>query len=65
MTRTKKMWITITLAVLGIFSVLFFSLGLDRKPRYLQNFEEEAYGKEHTFVEPVSVVDGLAVYAAG
>jgi pimeloyl-ACP methyl ester carboxylesterase len=65
MMRTKKMWIYTALAVLGIFSVLFFSLGLHRKPRYIQNFEEEEYGREHPFVEPVSVVDGLAVYTVG
>lgn len=65
MMRTKKMWIYTALAVLGIFSVLFFSLGLHRKPQYIQNFEEEEYGREHPFVEPVSVVDGLAVYTVG
>lgn len=63
--RMKKMWIYIGLAVLGIFSVLFFSLGLHRKPQYIQNFEAEEYGREYPFVEPVSVVDGLAVYTIG
>jgi hypothetical protein len=28
------MWISFALAALGVFSVLFFSLGLHRKPRY-------------------------------
>jgi proline iminopeptidase len=65
MRRAKKMLIYTALAVLVILAVLFFSLGLHRKPRYVQNFEEEEYGKEHPFVEPVSVVDGLAVYTAG
>lgn len=65
MMRTKKMWIYIALAAFGIFSVLFFSLGLHRKPQYIQNFEAEEYGREASFVEPVSVVDGLAVYTAG
>lgn len=59
------MWIYIALAVLGIFSMLFFTLGLHRRPQYIQNFEEEEYGREHPFVEPVSVVDGLAVYTVG
>lgn len=59
------MWIYAALAVLGILFVLFFNLGLHRKPHYIQNFEEEEYGREHPFVEPVSVVDGLAVYTAG
>jgi pimeloyl-ACP methyl ester carboxylesterase len=65
MRRTKKMWLYIILAVLGIFCVLFFGLGLHRNPRYIHNFEEEEYGGEHPFVEPVSVVDGLAVYSVG
>jgi hypothetical protein len=43
---------------------MILGLGLHRKPRYIRNFEEE-YGKEHPFVEPVSVIDGLAVYAVG
>ena len=65
MIRTKKIWLYAALAVLGILSVLFFSLGLHRTPQYIQNFEEEEYGREHPFVEPVSVVDGLAVYSVG
>jgi pimeloyl-ACP methyl ester carboxylesterase len=65
MTRKKKTLIYIVLGVLGILSMLFFSLGLYRRPQYIQNFEEEEYGREHPFVEPVSVVDGLAVYTAG
>jgi pimeloyl-ACP methyl ester carboxylesterase len=63
--RIKKMWIYIAPVVLGILTVLFFSLGLHRKPQYIQNFEEEEYGRERPFVEPVSVVGGLAVYAIG
>jgi Na+/H+ antiporter NhaC len=51
MMRTKKMWIYTALAVLGIFSVLFFSLGLHRKPQHIQNFEEEEYGRGHPFFE--------------
>jgi proline iminopeptidase len=65
MKRAKKMLIYIALSVLGILTVLFFSLGLHRRPQYIHNFEEEEYGQEHPFVEPVSVADGLAVYAAG
>jgi proline iminopeptidase len=59
------MWIYTALAVLVIFSLLFFSLGLYRKPQYIQNFEGQEYDREHIFVEPVSVVDGLAVYSVG
>jgi 3-oxoadipate enol-lactonase len=65
MTRTKKMWIYIALAFLGIVSVIFLSLGLHRRPHYIQNFEEEEYGAGHPFVEPISVDDGLAVYSTG
>ena len=53
------------MAVLGILSIVFFGLELYRKPRFIQNFEEEEYGREHPFLEPVSVVEGLAVYATG
>lgn len=65
MTRVKTVWICIAVAVLGIFCVLFFGLGLYRRPHYIQNFEEEEYGREHPFVDPVSVVDGLAIYTVG
>ena len=65
MRRTKKRLHTFIFALLGIFSLIFFGLGLHRKPQYIQNFEAAEYGKEHSFVEPESVVDGLAVYAVG
>jgi proline iminopeptidase len=65
MHRAKKMLIYTALAVLGILALLFFGLGLHRRPQYIQNFEEEEYGREHPFMEPVSVVDGLAVYTVG
>jgi proline iminopeptidase len=64
--RTKTMLIyAASFAALGVFSVLFFSLGLYREPQYIRNFEEGEYGGQHGFVEPASVVDGLAVYTAG
>jgi pimeloyl-ACP methyl ester carboxylesterase len=65
MKRAKKMLIYTALAVLGILTVLFFGLGLHRKPHYIRHFEEEEYGRDNPFVEPASVVDGLAVYTAG
>jgi proline iminopeptidase len=65
MKRAKRMLIYTALAVLGILAVLFFSLGLHRKPQFIQSFEEEEYGQEHPFVQPISVVDGLAVYTVG
>lgn len=65
MKRTKKMFLYTAFVVLGIASVLFFGLGMYRQPRYIRNFEEAEYGNVHPFVEPSSVVDGLAVYTAG
>ena len=59
------MIIRVGLVFLGISAVIFFGLGLYRKPEFIQNFEEEEYGRENFFVKPVSVADGLAVYAVG
>ncbi len=53
------------LVSLAVLPVLLVSLGLYRRLPYLQNFEEEEYGQEQPFVEPVSVSDGLAVYVVG
>lgn len=56
----------IALGVLAAASALvFFGLGLHRSPRPSQNFEEEEYGRDHPFVEPASISDGLAVYSVG
>jgi proline iminopeptidase len=69
MTPRKKVWIYPTIAVLGIvvliLLLLFFSLGLHRQPRWISNFEQDEYGRERAFLQPVSVVDGLAVYSVG
>jgi pimeloyl-ACP methyl ester carboxylesterase len=63
---TKKRWFLILLLLtLGILAMLFFLLGLHRKPNYIQNFEEDEYGRERPFIDPVSIEDGLAVYAIG
>ena len=59
------MWICAVLVTIAVFLAIFLGLGLYRKPQYLQNYEEEEYGRQHPFVEPVSVVDGLAIYAVG
>ncbi len=61
--RTKMIWLY--LAIFGFISAVFFGLGLHRQPRYIQNFEEEEYSGGDPFMEPDSVVDGLAVYAIG
>jgi proline iminopeptidase len=63
--RRRRLLVFAALTVLGVLSVLFFGLGLHRRPQYISNFEEEEYGKDKPFVEPYSVVDGLAVYEVG
>jgi proline iminopeptidase len=65
MKRAKKMWIYAALTVLGILFAVFFALGFHRNSRSIQNFEGEEYGREVPFTEPVSVVDGLAIYSVG
>jgi proline iminopeptidase len=61
----KRKWRYVTLGGLGLFSAVFFGLGLHRKPLHLRNFEEEEYGSAHHFVEPHSVSEGLAIYSLG
>jgi proline iminopeptidase len=63
--RVRMMWIYAALALLAVFSAVFFGLGLHRRARFIRNFEEEEYGGEEPFVEPVSIVYGLAVYSVG
>lgn len=63
--RTTKKWLWLGLPFLGVILTLFFSLELYQKPHFIQNFEEEEYEIKRTILEPVSVVDGLAVYATG
>jgi proline iminopeptidase len=65
MRRTKKRLFYFAFAILGFIFVVFFGLGLHRQPEYIQNFEAAEYGREHPFVAPDSVIDGLAVYAVG
>jgi proline iminopeptidase len=65
MRRTGRFLVCAALVVLGVLCVAFFSLGLHRSPQFIRNFEEEEYGREQSFVEPESVVDGLAVYEVG
>jgi pimeloyl-ACP methyl ester carboxylesterase len=67
--RRKKMWIyptaVVLAVVLALFLFVFFSLGLYRIPNWIHNFEEEEYGRERRFIEPGTVIDGLAVYRVG
>jgi pimeloyl-ACP methyl ester carboxylesterase len=65
MTCRRRTLTLLGLAVVGLLLALFFGLGLHRRPQYIQNFEGDEYGREDRFVEPVSVVDGLAVYTVG
>jgi hypothetical protein len=60
-----KIWIYSAAIVLSIFLLLFFGLGLHRKPRWIRNFEEDEYGREQSFLHPAAVIDGLAVYRRG
>jgi proline iminopeptidase len=60
---TKGVWILT--ALVTTTTVLFLALGFHQKPRYIQNFEMGEYGEDESFVAPVSVKDGLAVYTAG
>ena len=64
MTRQTP-WIVGGSVVVAAFALVFFALGLHRKPHFARNFEEAEYGAQTTFIEPHSVVDGLAVYSAG
>jgi proline iminopeptidase len=59
------MGIAIGLTLLGIVAALVFGLGLYRKATYIRNFEDQEYGREQAFVDPISVDDGLAVYSTG
>ena len=65
MSRAKKLLVYTALLVLGVLTALIFGLGLHRKARFISNFEEEEYGRNQPFVEPISVIDGLAVYSDG
>jgi hypothetical protein len=59
------MWIRSKVIVLAVVLLLFFGLGLHQSPDWIQNFEEQEYGAASPFVEPIGVVDGLAVYREG
>lgn len=61
----KRMLIAAALVILGVFAILFFILGFHRKPDFIRHFEAEEYAREQPFVEPASVIDGLAVYSVG
>jgi proline iminopeptidase len=66
MNRKKRMWLYGGLGALAILGAIgSFGLGLHRKPRYIRHFEEDEYGRDHAFVAPDSVSDGLAVYSRG
>jgi proline iminopeptidase len=59
------MLIAAALVILGVFAILFVVLGFYRKPKFIRHFEAEEYAREQPFVEPASVIDGLAVYTVG
>ena len=45
-----KIWIYPTAVVLAVLLLIFFSLELHRRPRWIRNFEEEEYGRERPFL---------------
>jgi len=55
----------VALSILVLILALATSLGLHRKPRYIRNFELEEYAGSQQYIEPHSVVGGLAVYTIG
>jgi proline iminopeptidase len=59
--RIMWKWLLIGVGLLVAGAVL----GLRRRLPPLVNFEEREYGRERPFVEPLSVEEGLAVYAVG
>jgi len=61
----KMAWIFMATVVVIIPGLVFFGLGLHRKPRYILNFEEQEYGRDRPFVKPASIAKGPAVYSAG
>jgi pimeloyl-ACP methyl ester carboxylesterase len=61
----RRKWLLVALGVLAVLSVLVLILRLHRRPHYIRNFEEDEYGRNRPFIKPVSVNDGLAVYAVG
>jgi pimeloyl-ACP methyl ester carboxylesterase len=60
-----RKWLFVALGVMVALSVLVLILGLHRRPHYIRNFEENEYGENRPFIKPVSINDGLAVYAVG
>jgi proline iminopeptidase len=58
----RRIGLSIILVSTAIFSAIFYSLRLYRRPKFIQNFEEDEYGP---FLDPHSVRDGLAVYSQG
>jgi proline iminopeptidase len=59
------MWISIAAVLITVFTLVFFGLGLYRRPNWISNFEEAEYGPQTPFIAPHSVADGLAVYSVG
>jgi len=65
MLEKYRFWFVASTVVLALLLLVFFALKLYQKPRYIRNFEAEVYSGGGTYLEPVSVEEGLAVYAAG
>ena len=55
MNWVKRMLIAAALVILGVFAIVFFTLGFYRKPDFIRHFETEEYAREQPFVEPATV----------
>lgn len=60
-----RSWKAVGLCLIILLIVSMDFLRWHVKPRYVRNFEMEVYGAGNKYLEPVSVVDGLAVYQVG
>lgn len=58
-------WLYILSVLLAALLTIAFSLGFHRRPKTIRNFEEEEYGREQFYINPVAVSDGLAIYRVG
>lgn len=65
MSVANRIVISFVVLLFAVGTLAYFALGLYRRPQYIQNFEQEVYGKEEGFLEPRTIVNGLAIYELG
>jgi len=61
----RKAMLLVPIIFLSLALFFIWQLGLFQRPNFISNFEDEEYGKEHPFVPPDVVKDGLAIYGVG